>query len=340
MPAQATRWRSRRTWAAPIPLTERSRISLPNTPIRPSVTTRGSPTPCAPDSSPRDAMTGRIASQSRRHSDQVLAPPLARPAVHPGARLSSTSPCVPNLSDSDAASTIPTSATARYRQHTPRSRPLRPTGLAHQMCPGPLLDDTRTLASGPVASEFRPSLQTLAVDEHRAPRATRRGAVARVAEATVSRSLGPYARSSSPSGSEPGVRIGEWRRYSRPSSDIPGTTRGLGVTTRKDACRSCSAARRRHSRGSSCVVPARRRGGARRPPWRACSRRAAARWRQTRASSAGRSRSLGGTRRYRSCTGLRAFPCRHAMRQGAAPPVRINGEARCSDPCDWPPRVQ
>ena len=135
MPAQATRWRSRRTWAAPIPLTERSRISLPNTPIRPSVTTRGSPTPCAPDSSPRDAMTGRIAAQSRRHSDQVLAPPLARPAVHPGAGLSSTSPCVPNLSDSDAASTIPTSATARYRQHTPRSRPLRPTGLAHQMCP-------------------------------------------------------------------------------------------------------------------------------------------------------------------------------------------------------------
>jgi hypothetical protein len=126
-------------------------------------------------------------------------------------------------------------------------------------------------------------------DDDRASRApTRRGGVARMAEATVSRSLGRYARSSSPSVSELGVRIGEGGATARPSLDIPGTTRGLDVTTRKDARRSCSAGRERHSPGSSCAVPARRRGGARRPPWRACSRRAAAWRRRTRASSAGR----------------------------------------------------
>jgi hypothetical protein len=37
---------------------------------------------------------------------------------------------------------------------------------------------------------------------------------------------------------------------------------------------------------------------------------------------------------------LRAFPCRDAMRQETAPTLRIDGEARCSDPCDCAPRVQ
>jgi hypothetical protein len=102
----------------------------------------------------------------------------------------------------------------------------------------------------------------------------------------------------------PDETIGEGGATARPSSDIPGTKRGPGATTRKDARRSCSAARGRRSRGSSCAVPGRRRGGARRRPWRACSRRAAARWRRTRASSAGRIAIARGTRRYRSCTSL------------------------------------
>ena len=76
------------------------------------------------------------------------------------------------------------------------------------------------------------------------------------------------------------------------------------VPTRKEAGRRCSAARGRRSRGSSCAVPGRRRGGARRPPWRACSRRAAARWRRAGASSAGRIAMARGTRPCRSCIGL------------------------------------
>ena len=177
------------------------------------------------------------------------------------------------------------------------------------------------------------------MDDDQASRATRRGAVARMAEATVSRSLGRYARSSSPSGSELGVRIGEGGATARPSSDIPGTTRGLGVTTRKDARRSCSAARGRRSRGSSCAVPGRRRGGARRPPWRACSRRAAAWRRRTRASSAGRvavarDTTISFLHRFASVSVQRGYAT------GTAPPLRIDGEARCSDPCDWAPRVQ
>ena len=106
----------------------------------------------------------------------------------------------------------------------------------------------------------------------------------------------------------------------RPSSDIPGTTRGLGVPTRKDAGRSCSADRGRRSRGSSCAVLGRRQGGARRPPWRAGSRRAAARWRRTRASSAGRIAIARGTRRYRSCTSLASVSVqtRNATRSSAA----------------------
>ena len=136
------------------------------------------------------------------------------------------------------------------------------------------------------------------------------------------------------------MRIGEGGATARPSSDIPGTTRGLGVKSRRDARRRCSAARGRRSRGSSCAVPGRRRGGARRPLWRACSRRAAAWRRRTRASSAGGSRSLGKHDDIvlaQVCEGFRAET--HCDRK-QRPPLRIDGEARCSDPCSWAPRVQ
>ena len=161
-----------------------------------------------------------------------------------------------------------------------------------------------------VSSEAR---RTHPGDDDQASRAARRGAVVLRGGSDREPFAWPMRSWFVRSGSELGVGIGAWRATARPSSDIAGTTRVLGVPTRTDARRRCSAARGRRSRGSSCAVPGRRRGGARRLPWRACSRRAAARWRRTRASSAGRSGIARGTRRYLPVLAQvwRVFPCRH-----------------------------